>query len=209
MIKIQDNTEKTLWETHGKWALFGLAAFLVTYSGFQYYSNIQHEKLLKASAIQDHLLLAIQKKDVKQIVSDAEHLTSQYPKTPYAGLAHLQLAKMAVDKQDLPVAMAHLRAAMQGNEKKPIGQVATVRLARVLIDLKRYDEALGLVVIKTIPNGYAALFEETKGDIYVLQNQTEKAKVAYETAIHAISAPGIPVARLQLKLSKLPIKEGV
>lgn len=196
---------KTFWQKYSKFVLIALGSLLLVYGGVQYYLHYQSNQSLEASAIYDDLLSAVQKKDKEKTVSEATVLMQRYEKTPYASLAALLLAKLDVDEKNLDAAISHLRFALKEDEKHPIQQIARVRLARVLAGQKNYQEALEILTEKKYPDGYITLFEETKGDIYLMQNDKEKAKEAYQKAINA-APPGVPVSRLQLKQADLGVQ---
>lgn len=198
--------EQTLWRKYGKSFLMALVAFLLAYGGFQYYAYYQNKKTLEASAAYDRMLAAMQKQDKEQIISEAKVLIERFVKTPYSSLAALLLAKLAIEENNLVAAKEHLQFALK-NAYDPVQQVAKIRMARVLADEKNYEAALTLLDKETPSEAYKTLVEEAKGDIYLMQNEKEKARQAYQAAITA-APPGVPTTRLQLKYADLGGKEG-
>ena len=196
----QYTQEKSLWQQYGKWVLTLFVLFLFTYAGMQFYRHYESKRALKASRIYDKLLSLNQKPDKAEAIETATGLVAQYPKTPYAPLAALFLAKFSFEANDLEATITHLNFAM--NTKGPIQPIAKVRLARVLMDQKKLPEALALLTEKKTPEGFVLIFEEAKGDIYLMQNDKQKARMAYQTAIEAEKS-GIPTTRLQLKQANL------
>jgi predicted negative regulator of RcsB-dependent stress response len=195
MIEMKQSQEKSLWQQYGKWVLTLFALCLLTYSGMQFYGHYQSKRALKASLVYDKLLSLSQKTDKTEAIALANTLVQQYTKTSYAPLAALLLAKFSFEAQDMEATKTHLNFAIKAEgATQPI---ASVRLARVLM-----EEALALLTQKKVPEGFVVMFEETKGDIYLMQNDKEKAMKAYQTAIEAAS-PGVPVTRLQLKQADL------
>jgi len=200
MIEMQYSQEKSLWQQYGKWVLTFFVFFLCTYAGMQFYGHYQSKRALKASIVYDKLLSLSQKSDKAEAIQAATTLVAQYPKTPYAPLAALLLAKFSFEAHNLEATATHLNFAIQA--EGPVQPIARVRLARVLIDQKKPEEALALLTEKPAPKGFELMFEETKGDIYLMQNDKAKARVAYQTAIEA-AEPGVPITRLQLKQADL------
>lgn len=200
MIEMQYSQEKSLWQQHGKWVLTLFVLFLFTYAGMQFYGHYQSKRALKASIVYDKLLSLSQKSDKDEAIQTATTLVAQYPKTPYAPLAALLLAKFSFEAHNLEATTAHLNFAIKA--EGPAQPIARVRLARVLIDQKKPEEALALLTEKQVPKGFELMFEETKGDIYLMQNDKVKARTAYQTAIEA-AEPGVPITRLQLKQADL------
>lgn len=202
MIGSKIGPKQTLWQKYGKQLLLCTLALVIGYGGFQYYRSYETKQAEKASLAYDNMLTLMRNRDIEKAKVEAESLTKQYPKTPYASLAALLLAKFNIDENKLEPAIENLKLAMKNDKEGPVHQIARVRLARVMAAQKNYTEALSLLTPAKIPDGYATLFEETKGDIYLMQNDKDKARVAYQAAQKA-APPGAPVARLQLKQTDL------
>lgn len=205
MIGTKLGVEKTFWQKYGKLISTVLVGVLLAYCGVQYYFHYLNKQALKASFIYDNMITHLQKQDKQEALEEAHVLMQHYKKTPYARLAALFLAKLEIEQSNLDSAASHLRFAIQ-SETDAIQQIAKVRLARVLAEQKNYEEALNLLTPKQPVPAYTTLFEETKGDIYLMQKDKEKARLAYQNAIKA-APPGVPVTRLQLKQADLGVKE--
>lgn len=200
MNEMKYSQEKSLWQQHGKWVITLFVLFLFTYGGMQFYAHYQSKRALKASIVYDKLLSLSQQSDKAEAIQTATTLVAQYPKTPYAPLAALLLAKFSFEAHNLEETTTHLNFAIKA--EGPAQPIARVRLARVLIDQNKPEEALALLTEKQVPKGFVLMFEETKGDIYLMQNDKVKARMAYQTAIEA-AEPGVPITRLQLKQADL------
>ena len=200
MNEMKYSQEKSLWQQHGKWVITLFVLFLFTYGGMQFYGHYQSKRALKASIVYDKLLSLSQQSDKAEAIQTATTLVTQYPKTPYAPLAALLLAKFSFEAHNLEATTTHLNFAIKA--EGPAQPIARVRLARVLIDQNKPEEALALLTEKQVPKGFVLMFEETKGDIYLMQNDKAKARMAYQTAIEA-AEPGVPITRLQLKQADL------
>lgn len=186
--------------TKYNWVLSLAALFLLAYMGMQFYGHYQSKRALKASLVYDKLLSLSQKTDKAEAIEAANTLMTQYTKTPYAPLAALLLAKFSFEANDLEATKTHLNFAIK--TESPIQPIAKVRLARVLMDQQKPEEALILLTQHKIPEGFVPMFEEAKGDIYLMQKDREKARIAYQTAIEN-AAPGVPLTRLELKQADL------
>lgn len=201
------STERTLWDKYGKTMLMGLALFIVAYSGTQYYFNYQLKQKLEASTIYDNVVVLVEEDKKVEAAAEARELMDRYSKTPYAPLASLMLAKLAIEEGDLGSATKHLKFVINTDKKGLIHQIAKVRLARVFTEEKKYTEALDLLDEKTVPESFLTLVEEARGDIFILQNRKDDARKAYQMAMKA-AVPGTPIERLQLKQVELGLKEG-
>lgn len=199
-------SQKTLWEQYGKIALTGVVLFIVAYAGMQYYFNRQIDQRVQASKTYDNLMVLLEEDKTVEAAAEAQELIDRHPNSPYASLASLMLAKLAVEDGDLPSADKHLRFVIKTDKNGPIHEVAKVRLARVLSEQRQFDEALKLLDPAAVPDAYLTLVEEARGDIFLLQDKRDEARVAYQAAVKA-AVPGTPIERLQLKQAELGIKE--
>src|SRR5690242_19299894 len=109
MVKIRMSSEKTMWQKHGKWFLSGFVVFLLSYGGMQYYQYYQTRQALKASALYDKMIFAMQKRDTAEVQPEGEELTRKFTKTPYASLAALLLAKLSTEENNLVNAKEYLQ----------------------------------------------------------------------------------------------------
>jgi predicted negative regulator of RcsB-dependent stress response len=162
----------------------------------------KQQRLEEASMVYENLLMAIRQKDIKKVNEDAETITKLFPKTPYASLSALMLARISIEKNNLQEAIEHLQSAIKHAQNTPLEHIARVRLARVYLAEENTTDALNAIQINKIPQGYESLYEEVKGDIYLKQNNIQKAQEAYTDAQKKAPA-GVSVAPLQLKQSDL------
>lgn len=183
-----------------------LALVAIIAGGSFLFNKHQKQKQIEAaSTLYESMLQSLRQKDTRKAMQEAQILSQQYARTPYAPLAGLMLARFSLEKSDTKTAIEQFKQAIQSGENTPLEHIARIRLARVLLGDEQYEEAFNVLQVKAPPEGYISLYEETKGDIYLKQNQVEKAKEAYSIAIKAVPA-GVPVNALQLKYNDL-IKE--
>lgn len=189
---------KTVWENYGKYAIMAFVLVLVLIAAWQYYANQQERNLLEASRQYDKMMKAFLAKDSNKADDAASLLLDKYENTPYAAFAALLQGRIKVDKNDLAKAEEHFTDAIDLASDGPIAHVARVRLARVLAAEQKLDEALKVLSESKDNEGYVALYEETKGDIYVQQKNFAKAREAYKAAEQSLP-PGVQLMALQLK----------
>jgi predicted negative regulator of RcsB-dependent stress response len=200
--------DQTLWQSYGKHFIVLLVIALTFYGGWEYYKNRQQQKLEAASIQYDKMLNDLRAKEYAKAEESYQIIQNQYRKTPYATLASLLQARVDLEQNATDKAISHLQEAMETakNQKGPMEHVARVRLARLLSDQKKYKEALALLTSSTTTEGYLPLYEETKGDIYVLQNDLDKARESYALALKAVPQ-GVTANALQIKLTDLKNRE--
>jgi predicted negative regulator of RcsB-dependent stress response len=190
---------KELWKKN-KTIIFSFAiVFCAALFGNHVWRNYENQNNEKASNIYQDILTAMQNVDTAKVKEKGELLLKDYGKTPYAALSAMILAKVAIDEQDIPSAMAKLRTVIASGKKTPLLHVAKIKLARLLHAKGEHQAALK--ELDNPPNGYITLYEELKGDIFLSLNELEKAREAYKKAI--LHANGNPVPWVEMKLTNI------
>ncbi|WP_455202295.1 YfgM family protein [Kaarinaea lacus] len=176
-------------------------------AGGKYWLDTKNFHAESASIEYEAMIQSLTRNQLEEASNRAATLLGQYADTPYAGLAALTMAKIKTDKDDLVAAKSHLRWAMDNVQQKELKFEAQIRLARVLLAEKNYDEALQQVNAVTSPH-YKVVVEELKGDIYVAKGDTSNARTAYSLALAELdqsASSSSPRVRnfLQIKLDDL------
>jgi len=180
-----------------RWLVIGIIGILGAIGGWQYLLRHQTEEAQKASILYDSLLSTVREKDVSKALVLEQQLVQEHAKSPYAVLGAFLVAPMVPEKT-----ITYLESAVSIGAKGPLVHIARVRLAKAMAAHQQIEEALALLNSVKPPEGYIRLYEETKGDLYVQENQIEKAKIAYTLALQA-NPMGIPNAWLELKQAEL------
>ena len=153
---------------------------------YSYWQHHQRVLISSASEVYYGMLQATMSDDYKSMRSHGDNLLTAYSKTPYAQLAALLLAKVAVEELDFVSAKRHLQWIIQKYNKQDIGwNIAKVRLARILYQQGSFDKALN-VLQDVDDNSYKVLSEEVKGDVYLATGKLKLAREAYQQAIFAM-----------------------
>ena len=108
-------------------------------------------------------------------------LQRDYPSTPYVDQAHLAMARVYVDSNELDKAATELQAVSQHSKDKQLALVARVRLARVQIAQQKPDDALASLD-GTDPGAFAPLFHEVRGDAQFAKGNKAAALTEYRQA---------------------------
>jgi predicted negative regulator of RcsB-dependent stress response len=197
----QIETLKKWWAENGRAIILGVLIGGSAIFGWRWWGSYQLQEAQTASFAYQDVLVEFDNGDAEQVNEGAQLLRNDYASTPYAALASLLVAKLAVDGNDLDGAAEALRWAMQNSPEQDVRNIATMRLSRVLSAQGNYDEAINLLN-RDFPTVYTALVEEVKGDILVAQGNTTLAKAAYVRAQAANQAQGNS-SLLQMKLDDL------
>lgn len=204
---------KKWFKQNGASMLLTIAVGLSLVFGWQAWTRSQEEKQQTASALYQDMIeaLALIKNPIEaeKQSSTVRHLGGQlieeYPSLQYARFAALAIAKLEVEKGDLAAATERLQWVVEKETGKPLGNVAKVRLARVLSAQEKYDEAL-MLLSDPLDASIRVLAEEIKGDIYVQMGEEFEARMAYQRSIDVATSDGAQLDGLvQMKLDDLAV----
>ena len=190
---------KGYWEENGNMIIAGIVLGFAGFIGFNYYKD---NKLDNELAISNNYQTLIESSatDKKAFNENAEKFINENSTTSYAALTALALAKEAASTQDWAVAQTQLIAAIESAPTEGIKGIASLRLARVQVQLEQYEQAFATLA-KPLPESFTAAVEEIKGDLYLLQGKKELARNSYQVAIAADGLASSP--SLQMKLDDL------
>jgi predicted negative regulator of RcsB-dependent stress response len=190
---------KGYWEENGNMIIAGIVLGFAGFIGFNYYKD---SKLTNELAISNSYQTLIEESasDKKAFSENAEKFINENSTTSYASLTALALAKEAASTEDWASAQSQLTAAITSAPTDGIKGIASLRLARVQIQLEQYEQAF-TTLAKPLPESFTASVEEIKGDIYLLQGKKELARNAYQVAIASDGLASSP--SLQMKLDDL------
>jgi len=193
---------KDWWQRHQRVIGIFLSVVLLSVAGYRYW-NWHSEKITRqASESYERLIVASSADDHKSIEAYAKTLMSEYPKTVYADAAQLVLAKHWVSQSKWDNAR-HLLEHVAFHATMPaLQQVARIRLARILIEEKAFDKALGYLDGMD-GSVYKPLIDELKGDVYVAKGRYQEAEVLYREARDEAKVRGIGNLFLDMKANEL------
>ncbi|MDH5387937.1 MAG: tetratricopeptide repeat protein [Gammaproteobacteria bacterium] len=191
---------KRWWKENASSLFIGLAVGGFSLAGWNYYQQTQYQHSVEASDM--YVSVIAQTELSAGSVLDAtvvDKLVAGYSDTPYAALSALVMAKNEADSGNLDQAVSRLQWAMANAVDDEVKVIAQLRLARLMIAQKKYDEANVLLSSKHTV-AFDALYEELKGDLFVAKGQLEQARIAYDKAI---ASSGNASRWLQLKRQDL------
>jgi predicted negative regulator of RcsB-dependent stress response len=183
---------KRWWNENGKITVAVILAAALGWFGWNNWQDRQ-EQLAEQASMQYAELMAVvggnqalTEKDQATAKLLAGEIVASQADTLYGNFAGFQLAKLAVNTGDLAEAEAQLRSTINQAVNPGIAKLANLRLARVLSAGGDHEAALAL--LNAGDNGaFSAAYAETRGDIYVVQNQLDLARTAYEQAVASLT----------------------
>ncbi len=201
--KEQIEAIRSWWSENGRFVIAGLVCGVAALSGWRYWQNYTQNRAETASAVFDQMTDAVQTSDRSQAEALTEELNDSYSATPYANQALLLLARLYVDLDQPAEAIKSLERVASSGGDKGLAHVARLRIARLLLDQGKVDEALARLPAKP-PKGFTARYQDVRGDILVAKGEKVKARAAYAEALLAYPPEATTErAFLEMKLSKL------
>lgn len=178
---------KAFWATWG--TLISIVLIVIfggfaAWNGYQYWQNRQ---AAQAAALSDAVDAAIAARDTARIEQAFNDLKTNYGGTAQAGLAGLQTAKALVDAGKLDEAKAALTWVADSASDPGHQAIARLRLASLLAQQQKYDEALQRLT-GNLPPEFEAAASDARGDIYALQGKKAEAIAAYQQAYQRFDA---------------------
>ncbi len=187
------------WEDNARFVYAAVAALVLSvggWKGWQYWSQVQSEDAAAMVAELPKL-----RGDAKKTGDIAQAIIDKHPRSFFASEAALVSAQASFESGDLATAQARLEWVLKSGREEHRG-IARIRLAAVLLDQKKYPEALELLDGNK-DEAWAALVADLKGDILFAQGRNDEARASYKLALEKAD-PRSPIRSLtELKLGAL------
>ncbi|CAN5535457.1 tetratricopeptide repeat protein [soil metagenome] len=193
---------KYFWRRYGNLITAVITIAVVGYAAFAGWNWYQRDQAAKASAMFDEFEKATQAADLDRTARVFADLKDRYPSTAFTGQAGLLTAKLQFDKGQADNAIATLNWVADSAKESHYQTIAKLRIAGILMDQKKYDEALKQLDGAS-DKDFASLIEDRRGDILMAQGNKEGAKLAYAKAWQTMD-PTVDYRRLvEAKLTAL------
>ncbi len=172
---------KSFWKRRGNFILLLVVALLATFFVWNQWQSRQQNQALQAAAMYDELDKAFLVGDTTRASEVFADLKSRYPQTFFAQQAALLIAKLQFDSTQLENAKASLAWGKDNATTDEYKAVALLRLAAVLVELKKFDEAQLLLAVSPSAS-FEGLFADRRGDVFLMLDKPEQAIASYEQA---------------------------
>ena len=173
---------KKWWKENASHVIVGVCVVLIAIGGWRYWQGQQHSSSIHASTLLDLAVDGLSDNNDQQVSDAAGQVLSEFSDTGYSPFAALTLAKSKHAAGDFVSAQTYLQWALDNTDDDALQHVARVRLAAVLWEQDKADEALQL--INGVDQGkFVASYEDLRGDILASQGKASEAIKAYEIAM--------------------------
>ena len=193
---------KTFWKQYGNLITWVLIAALSAYAAWNGWVWYERDQAQKSGAMFEQLERAALAGDADQAKRVFDDMKSRYPRTTYTGQGALLAATTQHAKGQLDAARETLAWVSDNAGEAEYKTIARLRLAGLLLDQKKFDEALKQLDAAA-PKEFEALVADRRGDVLMAQGKPEEAKAAY-TRAWTTMADGVDYRRLiEAKLTAL------
>lgn len=193
---------KSFWKQFGNpitWLLIVVLGAFAAWNGWNWW---QRDQAIKAGAMYDELDKAAQASDADRTSRIFADMKERFSGTAYTQQAALLTAKVQLDKGQADAAVVTLAWVAEHAPETEYRTVARLRAAGILLDQKKYDEALKQLDAAPSPE-FEALMLDRRGDILFAQGKKAEAQAAFIKAYAAMD-PKVDYRRLiEAKLTSL------
>jgi len=208
MVEIYDAHEqgeivKKWLRENGSAIVMGLVIAFGGLFGFKQWQSWQENTRQRASAeyeVMSNLLAAGQ---LDAAMANFQTLKDDFADSPYTSMAAMMVASARVDANQGDLAVGLYEFVLQQGYPKALRVIARERLARVLLDQGRADEALQVLDGAAEITGFEARFAEVRGDIFYSQGRNDAAVAAYLEALDQLESGVGDRGNLVMKLQAL------
>jgi predicted negative regulator of RcsB-dependent stress response len=193
---------KSWWREYGTLVMVVVVAASLSFAGFNGWRYYRSSQAVAAVALYQQLDQAERASDHKKVRDIAGQITGKYGSTAYGAFAALSAAHASFQMGDLAGARSHLQWVIDKADEAEVRDVARLRLAGVLLDEKKPEEALKLLDAKPVES-MAGLYADLRGDILLGQGKRAEARAAYQAALDKSEAASAYRSVIQMKLDSL------
>jgi len=190
------------WRENGAYLVGGVALGVILLLGWNRYNAYQQSQAESAAGLYHELRQAVADDAPGEALALLETLRSDYAASPYTDQGGLLAALMHLSDQQFRRAAEQLRYVLDNTGDGELAMIARLRLARVLGEQGRYEDALALLDVNAA--GFAGRFNEVRGDLHRALGDLESARLAYAQALNSEQMDLVDRNLVQMKLDDLP-----
>ena len=195
---------KHFWAQYGNlitWALIVVLGGFAAWNGWNWW---QRSQSIKAAALYDEIERASSARDAEKIERALADMKDKFGGTSFAAQGAMLAAQSLFEAGKPDGAKAALTWVADSGSDDSYKALARLRLAGVHLQAQAYDEALK-VLESPMPESYAALAADRRGDVLMAQGKGEEAKAQYQKAWDSMSDRTEYRQLVQVKLASLGV----
>ena len=190
---------KKFWQDNGTQIIAGVVLGAGAWGGWNFYQDKQIEAKEAASAQYAEFINSATAEEVNSdsLSGELAKFTQAHGDSGYNIFVQLVAAKQAVTDGKFEQAEKHLAQAAAKTEEQSLKSLILVRQARVQMELGNYDKALSTLT-SVSSEAFTAAAAELKGDVYLAQGNSDKARMEYQAAADKGGLEGNAVLKMKL-----------
>jgi len=193
---------KTWWKDNRNQILGALLIVVIATGGWRGWQYYQNQQSTGSANLYQQLIEQLASNDAKRVNDAAAAVTNKFGSSIYAARAELLAARVNEQTNDPARAKTELRWVINNSGEATLKDVARLRLAALLLDEKKYDDALALLDAKH-PDSFDGLYSDLKGDVLSAQGKIAEARSSYNLAYEKIDPQSMYRSLIQMKLDAL------
>lgn len=199
----QAQAVKKWLQENGSAIVLGLALAFGGIFGFKQWQGWQLNQKQRASAEFEVMSQLLADDQLDAAMANYQTLRDEFEDSPYASMAALQMARARLEADQPDLAITLLQFVADNGTPRAVSLVGRVRLARVLLDQGRTDEAMATLDAAGALDGFEAAYAEARGDILVAMGEQDEAIASYRKALDTLEEGAGDRTYLELKLKSL------
>lgn len=172
---------KKWWKENGRSIIAGVIIGLGAIGGWQGWNSYKDGRAESGAQVYDKFVQAAKSGNEQGSKDALAQLRGEYEGSTYFLLAQLKMAQAQVSGGEIDAAIGSLRAVISATRDDGLKQVASVRLARLLLSQDKLDEAQAAVDAAS-GDAFAGDVAAIRGEIARRQGRTDDARAAFEEA---------------------------
>lgn len=190
---------KTWWKENGKSVIGGVVLGLAVVGGGKGWLEYQRIQAENASASFENFSQAALDDNLETALQRGDALLKEYKGSTYALFTALELARLQYEAGDKDKAKTELQWVLDNSKREAISQLAKIRLARLMLDMKAYDDAASLTA-NPAEDAYLGEFLSIQAEVKLAQGDRDAARAAFSRALEkGVSNPQL----VRMKLTEL------
>ena len=193
---------KSWWEAYGTLVMVVIATFIASMAGVKMWNYYQQQQIEQAAELYSSLLQIEAGGDTRKIGDAAQLVMTGFPGSGYASRAALISARASFEGGDVQNAKSRLQWTLDNTKEDELKDLVRLRLAGLLLDERKYDDALRLLDTKH-GESFGGLYGDLKGDVLTAAGKVSEARAAYQMALDKMGKKGTYHNIVQMKLDAL------
>jgi len=165
---------KAFWKQHGNLITWVLVLVLGAYAAWNGWNLYQRDQGAKAGSLYDEIERAAQDVDADRATRIFADMKERYPRATFTHQAGLVAARVESEKGQYDAARASLAWVADNASDGGYRSIARLRLAGLLLDTAKYDDALKQLDAIDSPE-FVALAADRRGDVLLAEGKSAEA----------------------------------